>query len=179
MKKEGQVWVETVIYTLIAFVMIAAVLGFVKPKIQELQDKAVIEQTLQLMEDINSQILSVVQGGAGNKRIIDMTIEKGMLQIDGQNNKIIFILEGKYTYSEPGQNVNVGSIVARTEKQGKLNIVTLTNDYSENYDLQYAGANELKTLTKSSTSYKLSISNNGKPDSGGSSPKTIINFELT
>ena len=32
MKKEGQVWVETVVYTLIAFVLIGLVLSFAKPK---------------------------------------------------------------------------------------------------------------------------------------------------
>ena len=68
MEKKGQVWVETVIYTLIAFVMIGAVLAFVRPKIEEFQDKAVVEQTISALEDINSVILAVVQGGTGNKR---------------------------------------------------------------------------------------------------------------
>ena len=38
----GQVWVETVTYTLIAIVMIGLVLSFAKPKIEELQDKTII-----------------------------------------------------------------------------------------------------------------------------------------
>ena len=32
----GQVWVETVVYTLIAFIMIGLVLGVAKPKIEKL-----------------------------------------------------------------------------------------------------------------------------------------------
>ena len=38
-KKRGQVWVETVIYTLIALALIGTVLAFVKPKVEEMQDK--------------------------------------------------------------------------------------------------------------------------------------------
>jgi len=43
-KKKGQVWIETVTYTLIAFVLIGLILAFVKPKIDELQDKALIDR---------------------------------------------------------------------------------------------------------------------------------------
>ena len=39
--KKAQVWIETVIYTLIALALIGTVLAFVKPKIQEIQDKIV------------------------------------------------------------------------------------------------------------------------------------------
>ena len=46
MNKRGQVWVETVIYTLIALVMIGLVLSFVQPKIMELQDKATLQQSI-------------------------------------------------------------------------------------------------------------------------------------
>jgi len=68
-QKRGQVWVETVIYTLIAFVMIGLVLAYAKPKIEELQDKALIEQSIEMMKDIDSTILRM--GGAGNQRLIN------------------------------------------------------------------------------------------------------------
>src|SRR3989339_625134 len=98
--KRGQVWVETVIYTLIAFVMIGSVLAFVKPKVEEMQDKAIIEQSIGMMEDINTIVLSLVHGGAGNKRKIELGIKKGILMIDGQNNKLIFEIESGNTYTE-------------------------------------------------------------------------------
>ena len=71
----GQVWVETVIYTLIALTMMGAVLAFALPKIEEIQDKSIIDQSINAMKDINNVILSVVQGGAGNKRIIETNIK--------------------------------------------------------------------------------------------------------
>ena len=36
-KKRGQIWVETVIYTLIALILIGLVLTFITPKIKEIQ----------------------------------------------------------------------------------------------------------------------------------------------
>jgi uncharacterized membrane-anchored protein YitT (DUF2179 family) len=55
-KRKGQVWIETVIYTLIAFVMIGLVLSYATPKIQELQDQAIIQQSIDMMKQIDSTI---------------------------------------------------------------------------------------------------------------------------
>lgn len=173
MEKRGQVWVETVIYTLIAFVMIGAVLAFVRPKIEEFQDKAVIEQTLSAAENINSVILSVVQGGAGNKRLVEIGIKKGFLKIDGEIDKILFEVDGKYLYSEPGVDVSVGSVMARTETKGKSNIITMEMDYSDKYNITYKNEDKFKLVTKAATPYKIAISNDGKENG-----KTTIDFEV-
>ncbi len=108
--KRGQVWVETVIYTLIAFVMIGAVLAFIKPKIEEIRDKALIEQTIEVIESINFGIIEL--GGEGNKRIIELGIKKGILKIDGENNLIIFEIESRHVYSQPGEDIYIGNIIA-------------------------------------------------------------------
>lgn len=172
MNKRGQIWVETVVYTLIALVMIGLVLSFVKPKIEEIQDKAIIEQSIEIMEELNTIILLLIQGGPGNKRLIELGIKKGNLKIDGINDQIVFEMEGRYTYSEPGQDIYHGSIIAHTEKRGKFNKVNLTIDYSEDYDITYQGEDKLKTISKASTPYKLFISNKG-------GNKTIIDIEIS
>ncbi|MDP7521120.1 MAG: hypothetical protein QF567_02715, partial [Candidatus Pacearchaeota archaeon] len=120
--KRGQVWVETVIYTLIAFVMIGAVLAFIKPKIEEIRDKALIEQTIEVIESINFGIIEL--GGEGNKRIIELGIKKGILKIDGENNLIIFEIESRHVYSQPGEDIYIGNIIANTKKRGTFNTVT-------------------------------------------------------
>jgi len=158
-KKTGQVWIETVIYTLIAFVMIGLVISYVKPKIEELQDKAVIEQSAQMMKQIDSTIL--IMGGAGNKRILEIGIKKGTLRIDGTNDKIIFEMQSKYTYSEPGKTINEGDIKVYTQKKGAENIVNLTRDFSNDYNIKVLGKDEIKTISQASTSYQLSIINEG------------------
>jgi|TARA_Y100000034_G_scaffold109960_1_gene141691 DNA helicase TIP49 (TBP-interacting protein) len=159
MKKRGQVWIEVVIYTLIALTLIGAVLAFVTPKIEEIKDKAIIEQSIAMMQNID-KIITSVEGVAGNKRIIDLGIKKGTLKIDAQKDEIVFEIKSKYIYSQPGEQINIGDIIALTEETGSLNKITLTSNYSE-YDLTYNGKNESKLITHSSTPYELSIENKG------------------
>jgi len=171
MKKRGQIWIEVVIYTLIALSLIGAVLAFITPKIGEIQDKAIIEQSITMIQNIDTIISSVAIGGPGNKRIINLGIKKGTLTIDAQKDEIVFEMESEYTYSQPGEEINIGDIIALTEETGSLNKITLKINYSE-YDLTYNGKNETKLITKASTPYKLSIENKG-------GTKTIINIVVS
>lgn len=171
--KKGQVWVETVVYTLIAFVMIGLVLAYAKPKIEEIQDKAIIEQSLGILGDIDNVLLAIDQC-AGNTRLVKLNIKKGVLKIDGVSDEIIFEIEGRHTYSEPGEDVNIGGIEVHTEKKGKLNIITLTNSYSDKYNITYSGADELKLVSKAATPFNLLISNKGRENN-----KTLIDIQTT
>jgi len=172
-RRRGDIWVETIIYTLIALTMMGAVLAFIIPKIGEFQDKSTIEQSVNLMKDMNNVILSVVQGGPGNKRIVDAEIKKGAVIIDGTNNKISFQMETDYLYSEPGREISMGSIKATTEKLGGTNKVTLTMNYA--HEISVNGKNEEKRIEHSANSYKISIENKGE-DAGG---KTVIDFVVS
>lgn len=151
--RKAQIWVETVIYTLIAFVLIGLVLAFVKPKIEEIRDSGLIEQSINVLQEIKLVISGM--DDPGNQRIIGLGISKGVLNIDAINNVIFFEIESKYTYSEPGKDISIGGVIARTEKKGELNIITLSTDYNESYDLTYDGREELRSLSKSPTPYKL------------------------
>jgi type II secretory pathway pseudopilin PulG len=160
--KRGQVWVETVIYTLIALVLIGTVLAFAKPKIQEVQDKAIIDQTVEVMDYIDSTIFSAISGGTGNSRTLDVGIKKGSLEIDGLNDKIMFVIEeSKSQYSQPDKVVQRGNVQIVTTKTGGTNKVVLSLDYSEKYNVTYAGKDQTKSLSKSPTPYKLYFSNDG------------------
>ena len=174
MKKKGQIWIETVIYTLIAFVMIGAVLAIAKPKMQELQDKAIIEQSLEMLKTIDNTITSIRI--PGNQRLVELGIKKGVLKINGEDDKIIFEIESEYQYSQPEKDIpdSTGRVIAHTKKIGKFNKVTFTIDYAEKYNITYQGKEELKSITKSSTSYKLLISNKGKDETG----KIIIDMGI-
>lgn len=186
-KTRGQVWIETVIYTLIAMIMIGAVLSWGKPKIEQLQDKSIIEQTIGVFEDIDSQIASVIEGGAGNKRIVEIGLKKGSIKIwgdedeDHDGNLISYEIETKYTYSEPGRDIYVGKIKIYTLKKGESNKVALTLNYDDVYDLvyNYDSANptkdESKTITQSSTPYQLTITNTGSENVDG---LPIISLEI-
>ena len=167
--KKAQIWIETVIYTLIAFVLIGLVLTFVNPKIQEIQVQTLIEQSIEMMNDIDSLIENI--GIAGNSRIIELSIKKGDLYIDGEINKIYFKLDSKYQYSEIGADITYGNLVLNTVENDNLMTITLTRDYSPLYNITFGGADEIKILSKLSTPYKLTITNNG-------GDPTTLNFEL-
>ena len=168
LNKRGQVWVETMIYTLIAFALIGLVLAFVKPKIEETQDQGIIEQSIQVLEDIDLVMRTL--GGPGNQRVVEVGIDKGTFFIDGQNDSLFFKIQSKYVYSQPGEDVNVGSITARTEQKGNINEVTLTRSYTGQYNITFQNRDEAKEVTRSSTPYKIIIS-----DQGGS----VINIDVT
>lgn len=170
---KGQVWIETVIYTLIAFVMIGLVLSFAKPKIEELQDRAILQQSTDMMKEIDSTISTI--GSAGNQRILEIGIKDGELKIDGVDNKIIFQMDSKDIYSEPGKIIKDGNVAVHTEKKTEYNIVTLTLDYSANYNIKFGGADEVKIISKATTPYKLYILNGGQDTNS----KTILDISLS
>lgn len=173
-RKKGQVWIETVIYTLIAFSLIAAVLAFAKPKIEEVQDKALIEQSISLVKEIDSTIREIIQGGAGNKRQLELSIKDGSLIFDGETDKILFEMESSYIYSEIGKEIPEGNLIIKTTKKGSIHLVTISRDYNEeNYNITFNSEDKIKTLSKAATSYKIFIKNNGKVDD-----KWGINIEL-
>ncbi|HLC77787.1 MAG TPA: hypothetical protein VJH92_01550 [Candidatus Nanoarchaeia archaeon] len=178
--KRSQVWVETVIYTLIALTVIGLFISFAKPKIEEIQDKAIVEQSVAMLEDIGGIVSSIVQGGAGNQRVVDIGIKKGELRIDGSQDMVIFVLEGKYTYTQPGENgeegdyINIGNILASTQKRGKTSVVTLVSNYSGKYNLQFENKNEVKIVTKAPTKYGLVFANKGEDINN----KTIIDIKI-
>jgi type II secretory pathway pseudopilin PulG len=184
MKKRGiffksaraQVWVETVIYTLIALVMIGLVLSFARPKIAELQDKAILEQSVSMMKEINNILLDLSQGGSGNRRKAELSLNKGSLIVDGTEDTITFRMEeSNYDYSEPGEPVEDGNIAILTESTGDTSTVTMTLDYTGIYNIVYQDTGEKKTISASSVPYNLYITNEGVPEGGGN---TVMNFEL-
>lgn len=163
--RRGQVWVETVIYTLIALVMIGLILTFVKPKITEIQDRLVLQQSISMMNDINNVILALSEGGTGNKRKLSLDMKAGSLDIDGTTDRIVFNINSHYQFSEYGKDVTYGPLLIHTEQLNELSLTNMTLNYGGSYNLTYGGKDILKTITASASPYTLFISNNG--NSGG------------
>lgn len=166
-KKRAQVWIETVTYTLIAFVMIGLVLSFAKPKIEEMQDKSVIEQSIKMMKEIDSIILEVNEEGIGNKRKVEMGVKRGSFYINSSEDKIIFEITGRSMFSEPGESYMEGQLNITTQEYGTQYKVSVERDYSGNYNLTYGGEEKPKIIVASQSYYELFISNKG------GSPKNI------
>jgi hypothetical protein len=169
---KGQIWVETAIYTLIGLIIIGFVIAIVTPAIDRYKDSILLEQTITVLNDLDNKIIETRDSGAGNKRIAELRIKKGMLDIDCPGDKIVYVLEESgLEYSQVGEEVIQGDITIKTEKRGRKYDITLSLSY-EDVDLKYNGNEEKKTLHPVATLYKLSIENEGVD--GG---KVRINFK--
>ena len=159
--KKAQVWVETVIYTLIGLAIIGLLLAFAKPKIDEMRDRLVVEQTIESMNEIDGKIQEVYNKGPGNKRVPDLKISRGKLIIDAENDKISWVIDSRYKYSEPDEVIPLGNLNVITTS-GNPWEVTLSKEY--NFDLTYGGEQERKEVDAATVSYKFKVENMGLED---------------
>jgi len=166
----GQIWIETVIYTLILMVLIGLALSYVNPKIESFKDKTAIEKTFNFLKNMDNTI-NEVKSVPGNKRVIGMTISDGKIEIDGEKDTITFEIDSRYQYSEPGKNFSESGFNVTTISQGKYNKVKISKDYSP-IDITYNGEDRLKTISFSSVEYKFSIASDISED------KTIIDIYI-
>ena len=151
-KKRGQVWVETVIYTLIGLAIMGLILAMAKPKIDQKKDEIVIEQSIEAMRNIDGKI-DEIKNIAGNRRSIELKITKGSFVIDMDDNALLWIIESSYAYSEPGVSVPLGDLNVTTSESSPWEVV-LETDYSVEvrYSEQSTGTKEFGSA---SAPYKL------------------------
>lgn len=159
LKKRGQVWIETVTYTLIGLTIIGAIMAVMLPRINQANDRIVIAQTIDSLNSINNQ-MSEVTLSSGSQREISLVVKKGEYIIDSLNNSIYYVLDGtNLLYSEPGEEIKNGDVYYKTEiKTGKKYTITLKLDYS-NFNITYRDKDEEKRLTSAPTAYNLLIQN--------------------
>jgi len=159
MNNRGQIWVETVIYTLIGLALIGLVLAILTPKVKEFRDRSVIEQTIETLNLLDSKITEVLDA-PGNKRKINFRLEKGNLEIDSLGNKInYFIEDSDVRYSEPGIQLNIGRINVLTEELTETYKITLSMNYV--YNITYDGKDANGEFTPASVPYEIFVENRG------------------
>lgn len=167
MQKRGsakaQIWVETVIYTLIGLAIIGIVLGIATPKIKEMTDRAIIEQTISAFYDLDKE-MRIVKSAIGNSRIVGFNIKKGSIAISSQADAIYYTMEDTGAmYSQLGKEIEQGGVRILTEQRGdedRYNVKIIL-DYSTSFDLTYNEQSIDKTLTQAPTAYQVLIRNKG------------------
>ncbi len=158
-KKRGQVWIETVLYTLIALALIGLVLGFVMPKINQTKDKLIIEQTVSMLTLMDDKIGRAAESVGGSRKI-EFTIKRGELYINSSSNKIVFVLNDlTKPYSTPGAIIKNGPVSILSEVQQKENKVSLSLDYSSRYNITYLDSDIDKKFNPSPTAYSFMVEN--------------------
>lgn len=164
--KRGQVWVETVVYTMIGLALIGLVLTIMTPKINEYKDRTVIEQTIDALRLLDSKISEVLQEGPGNVRNIDFGLKRGDLYINFSSDEIYYQLEdSRVLYSEPGDETSIGRIKVLTTEGNINHKVKLTLDYESDLVFQNKEV-KFKKFTAAAVPYRLSISHLGFTQEG-------------
>ncbi|MFA6023451.1 MAG: hypothetical protein WC781_05170 [Candidatus Pacearchaeota archaeon] len=164
--KKAQVWVETVVYTLIGLVLIGALLAFVTPAIEKQKDKTIISKTIEAMSELDNNILDVKRNGAANVKTMTLSISKGTFIILGENDTIKFqIDDSSYSYSQLNYDIKIpgSNQVILTQKNGNKFKVTITLDYRNKINLTYNSKDQTHSFTKAPSPYAFSIENNGAP----------------
>lgn len=161
LKKRGQIWVETVIYTLIGLSLIGLVLAIITPKINEYKDRAVIEQTIDSLNAFDSKINEVLSA-PGNKRKIEFQMKRGELYFNTRDNNIVFVMEdSRSLFSEPGISIPIGRINVTTTEGEKRHTVSLLMIYNHNLTFNNAESTEGVKFSATSIPYQFTVENKG------------------
>jgi type II secretory pathway pseudopilin PulG len=168
--KQGQVWIETVIYTLIGLAIIALLISIVYPRINQMKDKAVLGQTIDSLNLINNKVIETLSS-AGNTRVIELVVKKGQYIIDSPNDAVYYFMgDSNYLYSQLNQTVPVTKDIDALTllSKGKYSVSLILN-YSS-YNITYNDKDIQKVLTPASGTYSLIVENKGDKK---------LNFKLT
>ncbi len=159
-EKKAQLWVSTVLYTLIGLTVISMLLLAAKPKIEQSRDNFIIQYMLNTMESFYSELYATsISPGASRQFFI--TIHKGVLSFNTSNDVIMWEMPCSFAYSEPGQILKVGHITVLTENKTGYTVkawLNLTNLINITFN---ANDNIVQTFGKAPRPYELWLKNNG------------------
>ncbi|UCD20568.1 MAG: hypothetical protein JSW08_02195 [archaeon] len=156
MKKKAVIWVSTVLYILISIAIIALVLTAVTPVINKNKDKALVEQSLEMLNELDEGVerASLTEG---TQALVEIVMKKGTLTIE--ESQITWTLQDSaYMYSEPGKYIGT-RLVSLTEQtqDNKFDIHLILNYTGRTFNLDYNG----RTLQPSENPYRIFIKNTG------------------
>jgi type II secretory pathway pseudopilin PulG len=169
--KKSQIWVETVVYTLIGLTIIGILLAIVSPQVEKMRDRNIIMQTIDAIEVMDAKI-SEVEQSAGSIGVVELKIAKGKFFINGSGNYTLYVLENtRLEFSELNRGIKQGNINITTKKNGNRFNVYLKRDYGSTIDIvvRTGGIDDtdaIRLLQASPTPYKIYIENKKSPGFG-------------
>jgi type II secretory pathway pseudopilin PulG len=173
-EKRGQIWVETVIYTLIGVTLLGLVLAFAIPSIEKQKDQKIVEESINAMIHLDNLIEEVRDLGPGNQRKISLMIKKGRLVFNPIGKNISFEIEkSAYEASEASRtrevfvDISGTNLKIKTMEKGKDYSVQIVREF-EDIELLFNGEDtSINELTAAANPYRLIVENQGRETSGG------------
>jgi len=162
--RKADVWISTVLYTLISLAIIGTLLAVVRPRIDEMRDHYLIDQTINALNQIDKTVTSV-KTAQGMRLPVEFQLSRGIL-IFNTTDKIIQwnLPDSRYQYSEIGFPVTIGkSLSLKTLKSGDRWNISVQLNYS---DINFTVNNQSssKTYQSSSRVYSIWVENKGMVD---------------
>jgi hypothetical protein len=172
MKQRGQVWIETVLYTFIGLTLLGLVLGFVYPRVQAAQERALLQQTTLSLSGLDDIIQTVTTRGPGNVKKISFSLQRGTLTVNPSEETISLSIDELHVPpSEPGVAIPFGNSIMRTLPSGERYKVQYSLQYTI-LDLSVTGE-QVQTFQASSVPYQFLISNEG----GTGKPRITLSLQ--
>ncbi|MEM0465729.1 MAG: hypothetical protein QXW97_03460 [Candidatus Pacearchaeota archaeon] len=166
--RKSQIWIETVIYTLIGLAIIGILLSIIVPQLEKMKDNNIIKQTIEALDILDSKISEIEQatGGIGK---VNFKLAKGKILINGSGEYILYIMEDtKLEYSQVDKEIKYGNLNITTKKKGNRFNIYIKRDYSSriNISIGTSGGGDdssaIKLLQPGSTPYNIYLENKGQ-----------------
>ncbi len=160
--KRGQVWVETVIYTLIGLTIIGILLAVATPKIEEMKDRLRINEVIDILGKIDLAVTDV-RSAPQNARILDLEVSKGKLVVNSTSETIYWKLDSTYEYSQSGKDVAIGDVNVRTKQTGSVYEIKIFKTFDLNISTKDSSGTttDFLELDEASIPYNLRIASVG------------------
>lgn len=151
--KRAQIWISAVIYTALGIIVIALILAAAIPVVDKLKDRNSVAETKSLLLTVDDTIKIVSKEGPGSQRELSpLTINKGKLFINDQDETIFWQLKTSALILEPEVEIKEGPLslfLAKTfvKEEYIMNInltytdfinLTLESDYQPPYLGRYS-----------------------------------------
>lgn len=166
----GQVWVETVVYTLIGLTILGILLVASKPKLDEMKDRNLIDQAINSLGKIHEEVENVGSRARGNVRKIELNVGKGAFYINGTGDSLYWEIETGFMFSEENAYFTIGVANVTTIRASPWK-TKLKVEYP-NYNITFNEQNNETEFFESSAPYTFYVERLGVDENG----KVIINF---
>lgn len=162
MEKKAVIWVSTVLYILITIAVLSIAFAALKPRIDEMRDKAIIEQSIDMMSKIDETI-SQVQDTQGTVREVQINLKKGSLIFDCPNKNIVWQFDSVSKYSQETKPIQNGNIEILTNKKaGASGVWNVTLKLVYENEITFEGQSVKKTINSAELPFTLYIKNTGE-----------------
>ena len=151
MSKKADIWISAVLYMGLGVILLSIILAVGIPVINRIRDKNTAIDTENLMLSLDDKIRAVYSEGPGSRRPFKFEIRKGTFTINDIDETIDWSFETSALLSEPGVDVQKGSLVLTTQDTGSKNL------YISSFKIDYKN---ILNLTVESTSNEFTGSNN-------------------